>query len=254
MAHTNEEITELIQQGNSELLPLLWENVRGILQIMCKRYYNTHRELLQRFGYEFEDLQQESYNAVLYAANGFDSSKGYKFTTYLKYAFQRITSDMLNNKSDALNTYGTTSFEQPIGFDDEGNELTLSDITEDSSAAIFDSIDRSDEFDILHIAVNSLPEQEQTVIKLHYYSGKTFRECGELLGVSKQRAMQIERNALNMLRRGKTGRILRAVYGDEYGGLDSGVRRVSTYRYRNTRLSECEIYAFRHLHTLSERR
>ncbi|HEV2473873.1 MAG TPA: sigma-70 family RNA polymerase sigma factor, partial [Chthonomonadales bacterium] len=44
-------------------------------------------------------------------------------------------------------------------------------------------------------AVNQLPEREKRVVALYYYEGLTFREIGEVLGVSESRAYQLHGQA-----------------------------------------------------------
>ncbi len=75
-----------------------------------RRFYS---EKLERFGYSLEDLQQEGYNAIIFAVKGYKAEKGYKFTTYLSYALKRIVRGLLSGGSDVLNRASTESLSQP---------------------------------------------------------------------------------------------------------------------------------------------
>ncbi len=76
---TNEKLAELIQEGdNDELLPLLWDKTRLLIYQKCGRLWQFYSEKLEWFGYSFDDLQQEGYNALIFAVKGYKSEKGYK--------------------------------------------------------------------------------------------------------------------------------------------------------------------------------
>ncbi len=76
-----------------------------------RRFYS---DKLEQFGYSLEDLQQESYNALLFAVKGYKAEKGYKFTTYLSYALKHIVRGLLSGGSDVLNLPGTESLDKPL--------------------------------------------------------------------------------------------------------------------------------------------
>lgn len=129
---------------------------------------------------------------------------------------RHVVRRLLNNK-DVLSQSGTMQFDQPIGEDKDGGELLLSDIVPDEKAALtFEQAERADEFKLLHEAVDSLPEQERAIIRLRYFDGLTLGQIAEQRGVAKQAVIKLERKALRLLRIGKTGRLLRQIYGDEY--------------------------------------
>lgn len=112
---------------------------------------------------------------------------------------------------------GTMQFDQPIGEDKDGGELLLSDIVPDEKAArAFEQAERLDEFQPLYEAVDSLPERERAIIRQRYFDGLTLGQIAERRGVTKQAVSEMERKALRLLRIGKTGRLLRQIYGDEY--------------------------------------
>ncbi len=215
---TNEALVELIKQGgNDELLPLLWDKTRDLIYMKCGQFWTFYSDKLKQHGHSLDDLRQESYNALIFAVEGYESEKGYKFTTYLNYALKHVIRDLLSDSSDALNQSGTMSLDQPICEDKEGGVLLLGDTIEDeNSSAPFERIDRLDEFKPLHEAVDSLPDSERGVIQMRFFEGLTLSKAAERLRLSYQRVKQIESNALKLLRRGKTGKRLWDIYGDEY--------------------------------------
>lgn len=245
---TNEALAELIQQGgNDELLPLLWDKTRALIIKKCGKIWRFYSDKLERFGYSFEDLQQESYNALIFAIEQYKSEKGYKFTTYLNYALKHVVRSLLCGGSDVLNQPGTQSLDQPLGESSNGEPLTIEDIVPDKrAAAVFENIERLDEYAALYEAVDSLPDVERNVIIEYYFKRFSFTKIGELHGFTKSRAQQAHKRAIWLLRRGRTGRRLFEIYGSEYKCSFNGSIRIpkrkSVQAFKRSHTSEIEDY------------
>jgi RNA polymerase sigma factor for flagellar operon FliA len=48
--------------------------------------------------------------------------------------------------------------------------------------------------------VDKLPDRERLVISLYYYEGLTFKEIGQVLGVSESRVYQLHTQAMSRVR------------------------------------------------------
>lgn len=216
---TNEQLAILIKQGEQERTPELWENVRKLLYKLSLRQYTAHAELFKQQGLAAEDIQQESYFAMLGAVKAYDPEKGYMFTTYLNLQLKRRIRDILR-LNDPLNREGTRSLDAPLDFESEESD-TLHDITADpTSGAGFESVDMSDYYTPLHKAIDSLPPADREIIELRFFSlpgaVMSYTDMGERLGISLECVRQRLNNALNKLRRGRMGVWLRKMYGDDY--------------------------------------
>ena len=53
---------------------------------------------------------------------------------------------------------------------------------------------------ILAAGVDKLPERERLVVSLYYFEGLTFKEIGNVLGVSESRVYQLHTQAMSRLR------------------------------------------------------
>lgn len=80
MSMTNEELVKLIKSGKREYSEQLYKQNKGIILKHAKKY-SKHADI--------DDLIQEGYIALIKAANGFDESLEYKFTTYLEKTIKR---------------------------------------------------------------------------------------------------------------------------------------------------------------------
>lgn len=126
---TNEEMTIRIQAGEGELLGPLWEQNRGLLYRLARRYEGIGR----RNGLDYDDLMQCAFLALSRAVEGFQEAKGYKLTAYLPHSMRLVLREYTNIDGreecpimDSLN--------RPI--DQEGGESAeLGDLVPDPAAA-----------------------------------------------------------------------------------------------------------------------
>ncbi len=216
---TNEALTLLIQQGgNDELIPILWDKTKTVIQNKCFRFWNLTGEKLAQFGYDYRDLRQEGYNVLLNAVRAYRDQDGFKLNTYLNYSMKNVIRNMLKGKADVLNLPDNKSLDEPLKGKDGERDTVLSDaIPDENCAAPFEIRGSSGEFEPLYRAVRSLPDKERAVIIEYYFNNKTFAEIGKTLSISRARAQAIKTNAIFLLRSGETGRMLREIYGAEYG-------------------------------------
>ena len=108
------------------------------------------------------------------------------------------------------------STNEVIGGDDE--DLTLEDTIAnegDQFGDLIDSIQHEQLANTLWLCVDDLDAQQTSVIRGHFKESRTLKECGEILGVSIERARQIERNALRELRKPKYTKRLKPYLTDQ---------------------------------------
>lgn len=67
---TNEQLASFIKQGgNNELIPLLWERVRKLVNLLANRYFKAYAYKLTACGITVEDMRQTGYFAFKHAVN-----------------------------------------------------------------------------------------------------------------------------------------------------------------------------------------
>ncbi len=94
---------------------------------------------------------------------------------------------------------------------DRGNDIPLLDTLKGDDGDLGASVEQREVMAALTSAVEELPPQERTVIKLYYFEGQTLKEIKASLGVSESRVSQIHAQAVIHLR-GKL-RVLRSDLG-----------------------------------------
>ena len=96
---TNEELVFRIQQGERDLLPQLWEGVRGYVAKTARSYMVIYDG---RYGVEFDDLIQSGFLAMVAAVESYEP-KDAKFTTWLTYHLKTAFKNAANKAIEILN-------------------------------------------------------------------------------------------------------------------------------------------------------
>ena len=130
----NAALATLAAAGNSFALGQLWEINRGLLHRLFWKWYGQHQDAADAHGLTIEDLEQEGFFAVKYAADHYDPEKG-SFATCLTTAVRKRISDIMRGEhirrvigedgrevqvsANPLN--GCTSLDAPLSADDDGS-------------------------------------------------------------------------------------------------------------------------------------
>ena len=219
---TNEQLAILIKSGGkSELKLLLWERVRVLLHMKAERLYHTNSERCKRCGVDKSDLRQSCYLVFLQALDGYDSSKGYKFTAFLSYPFKTMAAEMLGYRTSKTDTLDICeSFDKPIGGEDE--DLTLLDMLKDENAVdVLELLDKQADGETVRQEVAKLMPKQREIIEKHYFENVPFKDIAEKFGLSCSRILQIRNNGFRQLRASKNMQKLHyeSIYEIHYSGF-----------------------------------
>jgi RNA polymerase primary sigma factor len=161
---------------------------------------------MQHSNVELDDLLQEGRLGALTAARKFDASRGFKFLSFASHWIKQHMDRFVKNHSKNVRvpvhrfwehkTY-ETSMDAPVG---EDGDATFGDLMGVDESVTHDA-DTDDRAELLQAALAKLPERERGVLHARFFEDKTLVEIGEQLGVSRERARQIEFNALKTLRK-----------------------------------------------------
>ena len=213
MALSNEQLFDLIKDGNEDFKPILWERVKNLAYMLASQFYRRNGDLCRSRGLEEWDIKQLSYLAYASLFESYNTEKKYGYTTALGYALSRQLREALGKGADTLNRIAS-SLDEIIGDEEDGR--TVADlIADEDSSAPFEQIEDSSEREsisrTLHEAIETLNEQEQGVINGRYFREKSFEELSQEMNISGERVRQVEARALRNLRKPK---ILRRLNND----------------------------------------
>ena len=185
-------------------------------------------------GADYEDIFQAGCLGLIKAVDGFDETKGFKFSTYaipvIMGEIKRIFRDggqikisrSLKEKSNHV------QYHRERFINEHRREPTISELSELTGIEVNElcevinilnpvlslSFDNNEEeFDIpfndadkqfnrilVHIALKSLNSREQKMVYLRFFSGKTQAETAKILGISQVQVSRKEKDILNKLR------------------------------------------------------
>lgn len=179
---TNEELVALIQAGERDRLPELWDQVERFVASRANRLLIAMGDRAAVHGLEYGDLYNSGYFALVDAADSYKPEADMQFigwfAFYLKTAFAEA-GGWRGRKQNPLNN--STSMDKPIGEDDDGG--TVGEFIPDPSAAqAFQNVEEQLYQEQLHAALeralDTLEDDEEAVIRARYYQGRTFEEIG----------------------------------------------------------------------------
>lgn len=208
MEKSNEELATLIKQGDNGYMPQLWEQVRKIVVMIAKKYFNR---LENKCGLELDDLIQEGYFGVLKAVEYYDPDSGYKFSSYLNFNLKNVFDEMTGmrkskNSDNILNN--ALSLDAPIGNQKETDELTLLDTLADISNDCYSfekneqSVYNRDLRNALDRALSRLSEKRNKIVTLNYFFNMSQSQIASVLKCNRTYINSEIKEALLQMRTG----------------------------------------------------
>lgn len=215
---TNAALAALAAAGNAFALGQLWEVNKGFVRRQLWQWYEKNQTVADGAGLSFEDLVQEGYFAVDYAAKHYSAEQG-SFTTYLYYALLRqiraatcgehmrsvTTTDgrVVAVSANPLNE--CSSLDVPLDADDEGSSTKGETIEDPAATAEMktaeDRIYNKELHAALEEALGHLAAKQADVVRRHYFEGQTLKEISQEDGTTINAARTREQSAFIALRR-----------------------------------------------------
>lgn len=222
---SNEELAVLVQKGNKEYIPELWDNVYRFIYKMCNKYYISHFGICVRVGVELEDITQTSYFALLKAVEAYKPDGEYKFIVYIKYHLKNSLNELLgirgNTGKRPLNY--AVSLETPIN---DADNVTLADTIDDKTATeAFEGVEQriynSELREYINKALSKLPDSQAGAVNAVYLDGVEIKDYAEMIKTTRNYIYQLIKEAFGRLRRDmefkRNCEAYRADIIDEYG-------------------------------------
>ena len=183
---TNEELVALIQAGERDRLPELWEQVERFVASRANRLLIAiGPDKAALAGVEFGDLYNSGYFALVDAAERYDPEAGAKFITFFAMRLKSYFSDttgfrLARQRKDPLNSSKSLDARLKEGDEDSG---AFGDFIPDPKAAqalqdVEDGIQRDYTRKAVRQALEQLPTEERLAIKAYYYEGQTVKASG----------------------------------------------------------------------------
>lgn len=190
------EEDELIDKYlNGDLLAkntLIERNLRLVAYI-SKKYSQSNKEP--------DDLISIGTIGLIKAVNSFKKDKGIRLATYAARCIENEILMCLRSEKKLVNEVSLT---EPIGFDFEGNEISLMDVLTNDEENVFNEVNLKINTKKLYDAIETgLTKREKQIIKMRYgilgESQRTQKEIAKLLDISRSYVSRIEKKAIGKL-------------------------------------------------------
>ena len=241
MQHSNEELVAMIQAGEREQLPALWDQVQAFVRFEAARWLRAWQK--SRPSLEFDDLYQYGYIALCEAVKTYQEGENMSFIGWLAFYLKTEFAQEIGCRTPKQLRERRTlvlSLDAPLG--GEAEDITLGDMVadqEDKYADVETAVYHEQLKAVVGKALKELPQPQREAIQLRYYDGLTLAEIGGEIGISTEQARQRENKGLRALRKGRAAADLReAYYGDRnhYRGTGYGA-----WLYRGCSAPEWEL-------------
>ncbi|MBQ4110644.1 MAG: RNA polymerase sporulation sigma factor SigK [Clostridia bacterium] len=187
------ELLKRMKEGDEKAREKLIERNLRLVAYVAKKYYQS--------GKEQDDLISIGTIGLIKAINSFNPDKGIHLATYAARCVENEILMVIRSEKKLVNE---VSLSEPIGFDSEGNEMSLMDILTNDEEAVFNEVDLKLKTKTLYKAIGEvLTDREKMIIELRYalLSGKPKpqREIAKMLGISRSYVSRIEKKAIDKL-------------------------------------------------------
>lgn len=183
-----------LEMGDEDAKQLLIERNLRLVVFIARRFENT--------GVNLEDLISIGSIGLIKAIGTYKRDKNIKLATY---ASRCIENEILMHIRKIANQKTEISLDEPINMDYDGNELLLSDIMGTDEDMIMRPLEDDVDLQVLHKAVNDLPEREREIIIMRFGLGgrqeMTQKEVAQKMGISQSYISRLEKRIMQRLKK-----------------------------------------------------
>lgn len=195
--------------ADEDALTLLVTCNSGLVHFFAKRYLGK--------GLTYDELVSAGNEGLIKAINKFDYEERdiQGFSTYISVAIENAMKYELRKYHKHSHVL---SFEQPLGQNKDGDELTIEDIVGTDAEELMEDVISEMKIDIVREALKSLTSREQQIIFLRYglddVHKKTQEEVAQMLRCSQTSIAKQEQKALIKMRHPRNTRKLKDFIDD----------------------------------------
>ena len=153
---SDESLMERVCSGNHQAFAQLVERHSGLFYSAAYRMCSNNEEA--------EDIVQDAFLKLWNKPQGYDATKGAKFTTWFYRVVTNLAIDHMRRKKPQT---------KPDVLEYIADKAPLAD----------QALEDKDQQDVLEEAIATLPERQKAALNLCFYEGLSNKEAAEILGV-----------------------------------------------------------------------
>lgn len=171
---TDEEMINLISQGNNELLDELINRYQDLVKMKSSKFF--------MYGAENNDLIQEGLIGLYKAIRDFNTQRNITFKTFANMCIERqlITAIKTANRQKHIPLNSAISINATVSSEDderEVGELIKSNLVEDPS----DALVKTEYYNNIYKAIDDSLSKHEKEVLLQYQTGKTYAQIAKVL-------------------------------------------------------------------------
>jgi RNA polymerase sigma factor, sigma-70 family len=195
----------LSKDEEEKYIKLLLENDKNARNILIEKNLRLVAHITKKYessGIDNDDLISIGTIGLIKGIDSYNIDKGIKLTTYCAKCIENeILMFFRSNKKNNMNV----SLDEPIGYDKEGNNITILDVLKTSNPEYEEDIIKKENIKKLNEYLKELTPREKEIIKKRYglYNNDelTQKEIAKDLKISRSYVSRIEKRALTKILR-----------------------------------------------------
>lgn len=194
---------KILSESKREFSSLTTREIEKARNTLVEHNLRLVAHLVKKFegaGTDNDDLISIGTIGLIKGINTFDPDKGTRLATY---AARCIENEILMYFRSLKKTRSEISIYDPIGIDNQGNEISLIDVMVTNEEDISIKIENQSEVNVLFEHLKTLTKRERLILQLRYglMNGpkKTQRQISEMLEISRSYVSRIEKKAIQKL-------------------------------------------------------
>ena len=183
------EMLERLSNGDKEARRILIEHNLRLIAHIIKKYESNH--------YPSDDLISIGTIGLIKAVDTYDANKQNKLTTY---AARCIENEILMHLRSNKKSLNDISLQDPIGYDKDGNEISLVDVIDsETTINVTDLLYKREQYQKLYQYIDTLEDKEKEIIIMRYglnnQTPLTQRQIAEEKNISRSYVAKLEKRA-----------------------------------------------------------
>ena len=195
----------LSKEEEEKYIKLLLEKDKNARNILIEHNLRLVAHIVKKFEHQTNDVDDLISIGTIGLIKGIDSYSLKHSTKITTYCAKCIENEILmyfrSNKKNSNNI----SLDDPIGFDKEGNEITILDIVKAPKPDYLEDINTKDNIKLLTKYLNTLNNREKEIIVKRYglnnHDEQTQKEIAKDLKISRSYVSRIEKRAITKILR-----------------------------------------------------
>lgn len=195
----------LSKEEEEKYISLMNEGSESARNILIERNLRLVAHIVKKFEAKTTDSDDLISIGTIGLIKGIDTYKNSKSTRITTYAAKCIENEILMHFRSNKKHLNNVSLNDSIGFDKDGNEISLADVIKDNSINIEMQIHKNSNIEKLVKYLDILTAREKEIICKRYglynYEEQTQKEIAKKMHISRSYVSRIEKRALTKLLR-----------------------------------------------------